>query len=135
MKSFKIFTDFDLLRTLLFAFTALDAVLRFFLIVHFRPTLLGILKVFVCEALVPYIKILGNIDSERTGLAVTAVGTAVSHLAENFCRRFFYKLLFLIGHRLVITEGLEIILNLIHLGHSAENELDIVERGAPTHRP
>ncbi len=98
LKRLQIISDFELLRTLLFAFSAFDTVLGFVLILkHKGPPEINIPLIGVHPILVPQGEILRDVDAGRARHAVAATGAAIFDALPDFFRDTAHDLVLRIG--------------------------------------
>ena len=117
---FQIFTDGQALGTDFFAFStgfALIGPLCFRQILEI--ILSGDLLISVHGKVVPDPEVLRNINAMRAGHTVSASRTAILRSGLDGSGNSLHNFLFLLSQRLKIAESFQVVLHLLHRGHTA----------------
>ena len=118
-----------MLRTSLFTLTAFLTVLSLLSVSsHAFPLPADHAVVLIHVIAVPAAEISRDIHAKRTGHAITASRTAILDAAVHDLLHLFNGLIFLFLHGDEIRKGLEIILDLLHVGHTAEHRQNVRQR-------
>ena len=135
--SFQFFDDTDVLRALLFALTALDAVTVFSALLG-SPLVLafGIFQVLVDAVVIHHTKDTGDVDLHRAARrAVTARGTGDRGNSCQVLLDLFDDRIFCFVQRFEVAHIGKVVFHLCHVGHAGKNRQNTFLRSDETNRP